>query len=116
MGKIQIWHNSRCSKSRQGLAFLKERNLDPEIIDYMKKGINENELAKAIEKSNTPLEEFIRTNERDFKLLGLEIENLTPQSFAEIAVKHPRLLQRPIIVTEEKAVIGRPTDKISEVL
>ena len=96
--------------------FLKEKGVEVEIIEYMKDGIDPAKLASVIEKSGLLLEEFIRKNERDFMLLGLEIEALTPESFAAIAVKHPRLLQRPIVETEEKAVIGRPTEKIAEVL
>ena len=116
MTKVKIWHNPRCTKSREGLEYLRAKHIDVEIIDYMKRGINAAELANAIAKSSQPLEEFIRTNERDFKLLGLEIEALTPESFAEIAAKHPRLLQRPIVVSDTKAVIGRPIERIQEVL
>jgi len=116
MAKVQIWHNPRCSKSRQGLAYLQEKECDIEIFDYLKKSIDSHALARLIEKSGQPLADFIRTNEPEYKELGLKNKNLTVEKFAEIATKHPKLLQRPIIIKEGKVVVARPVSKIDEVL
>ena len=116
MAKVQIWHNPRCSKSRQGLAYLQEKNCDIEIFDYLKESIDSRVLAGLIEKSSQPLADFIRTNEPEYRELGLKNKNLSVEEFAAIAAKHPKLLQRPIIIKEGKVVVARPLSKIDEVL
>ncbi len=112
MEKIIIWHNPRCRKSREGLNYLKSKGVEPEIYDYMKAGINAEELAALIRKSGLPLKEFIRTNEKEYKALGLKEKDLTPETFARIAAEHPRLLQRPIVIKGERVVLGRPVERI----
>jgi arsenate reductase (glutaredoxin) len=114
MAKIKIWHNPRCTKSRQGLNYLNDKKCDVDIFEYLKEEINPTELAEIIKKSVHPLEDFIRTNEAEYKELGLKSKSLTAEEFAEIATKHPKLLQRPIIIKDGKAVIARPTKKIDE--
>lgn len=116
MSDIKIWHNPRCSKSRQGLEYLREKVNNFEIFEYMKEKIDPHELAKIIEMSDQPLENFIRTNEPEYKELGLKGRKLTVQEFADIAAQHPRILQRPIVIKGNKAVLARPVDKIDEIL
>ncbi|MFQ5708149.1 MAG: arsenate reductase (glutaredoxin) [bacterium] len=116
MAKIKIWHNPRCSKSRAGLQYLHNKELEVEVFEYMKDEIDPAELARLIEQSGQPLEEFIRTNEPEYKALGLKGQSLTVEAFAKIAAEHPRLLQRPIIVKGDKAILGRPAARIDEIL
>ncbi|MCH8872954.1 arsenate reductase (glutaredoxin) [candidate division KSB1 bacterium] len=116
MPKIKIWHNPRCSKSRQGMEYLNEQNCDLEIMEYMKVEIEPDELADVIKMSDQPLQDFIRSNEPEYAELGLKDKNLTIEEFAQIAAKHPRLLQRPIIIKDGKAVVARPISKIDELL
>lgn len=116
MSKIKIWHNPRCSKSRQGLEYLTESKCDLEIFEYTKEQIDPAELAKVIKMSDQPLEDFVRTNEAEYADLGLKDKTLTIEQFAEIAAKHPKLLQRPIIIKNGRAIIARPTSKIAELL
>lgn len=116
MDKIKILHNPRCSKSRQGLQYLKKKNLDVEIVDYVKQGIDAAELAKIIAMSDQPLDAFIRKNEQEYKELGLKDKQLTAHEFAQIASKHPKLLQRPIVIRDGKAVVARPIEKIDALL
>ncbi len=113
---VKIWHNPRCSKSRQGLEYLKNKTNEFDIYDYMKEGIDPDELARVIEMSDQPLEDFIRTNEPEYKELGLKDKKLTPREFAEIAARHPKLLQRPIVIKGGKAVVARPAAKMDEIL
>ena len=114
MGKAIIWHNPRCRKSREGLQYLQQKNVEIEIFDYMKEGFQPEQLVQVIEMSGEPVEAFIRTNEREYRELGLKGKALTAQEFAEIASKHPRLLQRPIVIYKNKAVLARPADKIDQ--
>ena len=116
MENIKIWHNPRCRKSREGLQYLKDRGIEPEIFDYLKEGIDANELAKVIKLTGLPVKEFIRTNETEYKELGLKGKDLSVEEFARIAADHPKLLQRPIVIKGNTAVLGRPTDKIDHVL
>lgn len=116
MADVKIWHNTRCTKSRQGLCYLEDRKLDVEIFEYLKEAIDPKELAEIINNSEHPLDDFIRKNEAEYKSLGLKDKNLSVEEFAEIAAKHPKLLQRPIVIKNNKAVIARPTEKIEELL
>lgn len=116
MSETKIWHNPRCSKSRQGLEYLKEKKGAVEIFEYMKEKIDPSELAEIIKSSEQPLSDFVRTNEPEFKQLGLKTDELTVEKFAELAARHPKLLQRPIVVKGGKAVVARPTDKINEIM
>lgn len=113
---MKIWHNPRCSKSREGLAYLKDLNLNFEIFEYMKDEIDPEELAEIIESSDQPLDDFIRKYETTYKELGLQDKELTVKEFAELAAKYPKLLQRPIVMHNGKAVVARPTNKIDEIL
>lgn len=114
--QVIIWHNSRCRKSREGLQYLRDKGIEPTIFEYMHQKIDPQELARIIKLSGQPLEVFIRKNEPEYKQLGLNSKNLTIEEFARIAAEHPRLLQRPIVICGEKAVLARPASKIEEIL
>ncbi len=116
MADIRIWHNPRCSKSRMGLQYLGEKQCDVDIFEYTKEQIDPVELAGIIHSSDQPLSDFIRSNEKAYKELGLQYKELTVEAFAEIAAKHPKLLQRPIVIKNGKAVVARPLSKIEELL
>jgi arsenate reductase len=96
--KVIIWHNPRCRKSREGLQYLQEKRVKPEIFDYMKTPFSSGDLLRIIELSGKPVDEFIRKNEKEYKMLGLNKRKLSVAKFAEICSKHPRLLQRPIVI------------------
>lgn len=116
MDKITIWHNPRCRKSREGLKFLQAKGIEPEIYEYLKSGFDANELVEIINKTGQQLKDFIRTQEADYKALELNGKDLTIEEFAEIATKYPKLLQRPIVIRGEKAVLGLPADRIEKIL
>ena len=113
---IVIWHNPRCRKSREGLEYLKSKGIEPKIFNYLAEPFSSEELAELIQKSGQPLKEFIRTNEKEYKELGLKGKDLTVDEFARIAVEHPKLLQRPIVINGDKVVLARPAEKIDEIL
>ncbi len=113
---VKIWHNPRCRKSREGLQYLKDKGIKPEIYDYIKEGIVADELEKVIKMTGQPVKDFIRTNEAEYKELYLKGEELSVEEFAQIAAKHPKLLQRPIVISGNNAVLGQPATKINEIL
>jgi arsenate reductase (glutaredoxin) len=116
MDNIKIWHNPRCRKSREGLQYLRDKGIEPEIFDYLKEGIDADDLIRVIKMTGQAVTDFIRTNEAEYKELGLKGKELSIEEFAHIAAKHPRLLQRPIVVQGNKAVMGQPANKIAEIL
>jgi len=116
MEKVIIWHNPRCRKSREGLQYLQNKSVEPEVFDYMKTPFSSEELAEIIKLSGQPVEEFIRRNEKEYKTLGLNKRKLSIVEFAEICSNHPRLLQRPIVIKGSSVVLARPASKIDEIL
>jgi len=115
MKNIQIYHNPRCSKSRAGLALLEEQGIEPEVIKYLDTPPTTEELTVLLEKLNISPRELMRTKEAIYKELGLkEIEN--EQTLIEAMAAHPKLIERPIVVRDNKAVIGRPLENIEALL
>lgn len=106
---MKLYHNPKCSKSRQALQILRERNIDFEIIRYLEQGIDKNDLEILCKLSG-----IIRTNEHEFKNNNIDTSN--PNSVKEFLIKFPKLLQRPILIREDKAVIGRPPEQIITLL
>tara|TARA_A100001234_G_scaffold214086_1_gene217339 strand:- start:1337 stop:1660 length:324 start_codon:yes stop_codon:yes gene_type:complete len=106
---MKLYHNPRCSKSRQALQILEERNIDFEIIKYLEQGIDKNDLDILCNLSG-----IIRTNEPEFKNNNIDTSN--PDSIKSLLIRFPKLLQRPILIKEDKAVIGRPPEQITTLL
>jgi arsenate reductase len=103
-----LYHNPRCSKSREALALLQQHHIHPTIIEYLKTPLNMEQLKSL--RAHFDLKEFVRTNEPIFKALKLSLNN-EPELLAAMA-KEPILMQRPIVVCGQKAIIARPTEKI----
>ena len=110
-----IYHNPRCTKSRQGLALLSEEGIDPKIREYLKEEISEKELKKVIELLGIKAVELVRKTEADYKE-NFKGKELNDAEWIKAMVKFPKLIQRPIVVKGNKAVIGRPTEKILELM
>lgn len=110
-----IYHNPRCTKSRQGLAYLKEKGIEPEIRDYLKENISENELTKVLAELGLKPEEIVRKNEAEYKA-HFKNKKMSDADWIKAMVKYPKLIQRPIVIHDNKAVIARPTEKIDEIL
>lgn len=116
MSEITLYHNPRCSKSRAALALLEENEVEPEIIYYLETPPNSEELKALLKKLALPLADIIRRNEPEYDELGLGDETLNDNIKLDLVCKHPRLIQRPIIVKGDKAIIGRPPEKVLELL
>lgn len=111
------YHNPRCSKSRQGLELLETKGIKPEVIEYLKTGLNLKELESILKKLEiSPLEGLIRTKEASFKEAGLKGAELSSKQWLEEIVKNPVILERPILVSTTKAAIGRPPENFLEII
>lgn len=117
MSKIIIFHNPRCSKSRETLALLRQNGLEPEIIEYLKTPPHSSQLQSILKLLNLPPRALLRKNETLYKDLNLEQTQLSDEEILQILSANPILIERPIvIVNNKKARIGRPPEKILEIL
>ena len=112
---LKIYHNPRCRKSRAGLAYLSGKTPDFEIVDYIKNGISESEIREIALKMNEPLSNLVRTQE-DYYKKELKDRDISDDQWAPILSSHPKLIQRPIVVTENKAVLAQPPEKMDILL
>lgn len=114
MSNIIIYHNPRCSKSRQTLALLKERGINPVIIEYLKNPLTEDEIKDLLVKLDLPAQDLMRQKETLFKTL--ELKNQDDETLIKAMAVHPALIERPVVVSGEKAVIGRPPEQVHALL
>jgi len=115
MNNITIWHNPRCSKSRAGLAFLEEQGIEAEVIRYLDTPPTVEELTALLQKLAMRPRELIRTKEAIYKELGLkDVED--DAKLIEAMAAHPKLIERPVVVKGDKAVIGRPMENVAALL
>ena len=112
MKKFTIYHNPRCSKSRQALEILQNHHIDPTIIEYLKSPLNLEQLLEL--RSYFDLRDFVRTNEPVFRKLNLTLED--EDKVLEVMLEDPILMQRPIITYDGRAIIARPPEKVLELM
>ena len=112
MTKISIYHNPDCSKSRAALALLEENDVTPEIIYYLETPPSIDDLKSLLGKLGLKLHDIIRRSEDGFDELGLDDETLSEEIVLDLLQKHPQLLQRPIVVKGDKAIIARPPEDV----
>ena len=113
---VVIYHNPRCSKSRQGLALLKENGVDPVIVEYLKSPPSAGELDTILRMLEMEPRELMLRKEAEYRELDLADESLSREELITAMVEHPRLIERPIVVSGDRAVIGRPTERVLEIL
>jgi len=111
----KIYHNPRCAKSRAGLKYLEEKTSDFELVKYLESGLTENELAEVISKTDKKPFDFVRTQEKVYKE-QFKGKNLSDKEWIKVLVENPKLLQRPLIVKGNKAVLGNPPENIDSIL
>jgi arsenate reductase len=112
---IQILHNPRCAKSRAGLKFLQDRGIEPEIIKYLDNPPSAEEFKEILRKMEAKPVDVLRKNEAIYKE-KFKGKEFTDDEWIEIMVNNPKLIERPIVINGDKAVLGRPAEKIEEVL
>lgn len=113
---ITIYHNPRCSKSRQALQLLQERGHVPQVVEYLKTPPNKEQLKKILDLLNVEPRQLMRTGEKEYKELGLDEPGLSRDELIEAMVRHPILIERPIVLAHDKAAVGRPLEKVLEIL
>ena len=117
MAKIAIYHNPQCSKSRSTLEILEEKGADLYVIEYLKTPPSATELAAICKKLDLEPTAIIRSKETLFKGLGLSLKDeRSPQEWIEILVANPKLIERPIVVKGDQAIIGRPPENVLKLL
>ncbi len=114
--KVTILHNPRCSKSRNSLALLKEQGIEPDVRLYLENPPTEDELTSILEMLAISAKDLLRRGEPEYKELGLGNQNLSEQQLIQLMIKHPKLIERPIVIAGDKAVIGRPPEQVLNLL
>lgn len=112
---MKIYHNPRCGKSREGLAILQESKLPFEIINYIETPLSKDELSEIIELLGIPPIDLVRKNEDIWKE-NYKGKNLSDSEIINAMVKNPKLIERPIVINNGKAAIGRPPERIKSIL
>lgn len=112
---LKIYHNPRCTKSRQGLEILEKSGEEFEVVKYLEDLPTKDELRKVLEYLNMPAEQLVRKNEAIWKE-NFRGQSLTEEEIIGAMITYPKLIERPIIIKGTKAVIGRPSEKIYELL
>ena len=112
---MKIYHNPRCRKSREGLAILEESGKSFEIVEYLKEIPTAEELKDVISKLGIPAERLLRKGEVDYKE-NFKGKALSDDEWIEAMIQYPKLIERPIVINGDKAVIGRPPEDIRGII
>ena len=115
-GDITLYHNPRCSKCRATLALLEEQGQQPEIIEYLVTPPTAAELESILSMLGLEPRELMRTHEPEYKESGLDNPDLSRKQLISAMADYPKLIQRPIVIKDGKAAIGRPPEKVLEIL
>ncbi len=116
MTTITLYHNPRCSKSRQALQLLQENGIEPNIIEYLKTPPNKNELEQLLSQLGLTARELMRKKEAPYKELDLNNNNLSEAKLIQAIMHNPILIERPIASNGKHAIIGRPPENILELI
>ncbi len=115
MSDTLIYHNPRCSKSRQTLQLLQERGIEPEVREYLKQPLSTDELKQLLSLLNIAPRALLRTTEADYQEAGLENQTISDAAIIEAMARYPKLVERPIVVHQGQARIGRPPEQVLEI-
>lgn len=116
MTELTLYHNPRCSKSRSALELLEGRGLTPTIIRYLETPPTAAELREVLNKLGIAPRQLLRSGEDEYKQLNLDDPSLSDEQLIEAMGAHPRLIERPILVAGDRAAVGRPPEKVLEIL
>lgn len=115
MEDITIWHNPRCSKSRNALNLLEEKNIDANVVKYLDETPSKDELKDILNKLNMTAQDLMRKGEDVYKELDLKNET-NEEKLLDAMIENPKLIERPVIIRGKKAVIARPIENLEELL
>lgn len=114
---ISIFHNPKCTKSRETLKLLNDRGIDPEIVLYLQTPPTQKELSEILKKLGMEAKQLIRFKEPVSKELGIKPSDQRPEAeWIKLMVENPILIERPIVITPKKAVLGRPPENVLELI
>ncbi len=113
---VVMYHNPRCSKSRQTLQLLEAQGVKPKIIDYLQTPPSQAEIKRILKLLAIEPRALMRTKEPEYKAAGLDNPRLTQAELIRALHEHPRLIERPIVVANGKAALGRPPEQVLEIL
>lgn len=113
---MRLFHNPRCSKSRAALELLRERGIEPEIVPYLDTPPSPGELRDLLARLGLPARALLRVGEAEYAELGLDDESVGEDALVEAMARHPRLIERPILVVGDRAVIGRPPERVLDLI
>lgn len=116
MGEIVIYHNPRCSKSRQTLSLLREKGVQPRVVEYMDHPPTAEELKGLIRLLGIAPRDLLRRKEAEYKELGLADPAKSDDDIVRAMISHPRLMERPIVVNGPRAALGRPPERVLDIL
>ena len=114
--KVEIYFNPRCRKSRETLQIIREKDIEPEIHYYMDNPPSKEELSEVLRKMGRRPREIFRKSEPLYKNLGLKNKDLSDDELLECLRKHPVLIERPIVVKGQRAVLGRPPEDVKKII
>jgi len=116
MSVYKIFHNPRCSKSRQTLQLLKDNNCKIEIISYLEIDLEVSLIKDILKKLALKPRDILRKGKHEYKDNNLKKDNLSEEDLINYMIKYPKLIERPIVIKGDKAVIGRPPEKVLELI
>jgi arsenate reductase len=114
--KVTIFHNPRCSKSRETLQLLLDQGIEPEIVEYLKNPPTFSELEQILQKLDLQPRQLMRTKEAEYAELGLADESLSREDLINSMINTPKLIERPIVLANDKAAVGRPPEAVLAIL
>jgi arsenate reductase len=113
---VKIYHNPRCSKSRQALQLLRDRAVEPEVVEYLKTPPDAATLSVLLDELGLQPHQLMRTREPEYKASGAANPDLDRDELIALMVEYPKLIERPIVVSGRRAVLGRPPERVLEIL
>ena len=114
---VRIYHNPRCSKSRETLALLQQQGIEPQVVMYLDTPTDIDTLKTLLQQLGMhSARELMRRGEEIYKTLGLASDDLSEQQLLQAMVEHPKLIERPIVIQGDRARIGRPPEAVLEIL
>ena len=116
MSEAILYHNPKCSKSRKALEIIENKNINTKVILYLKDKLTKSMLKQILDLSGLSVRDIIRSNEKEYKDNNLDNLNLSQDEILELIIKHPKLLQRPVLVYNNQAIIGRPPEDILRII
>lgn len=111
-----IYHNPRCSKSRQTLELLRNNDIQPTIVEYLKTPPTHQQLDSILRGLDMEPKDLMRKNEEDYKQLNLANESFSRNQLIDLMIQHPKLIERPIVVAGNQIAIGRPPEAVLSIL